>query len=391
MAFRVFRGLERAPAHAQVGDVFCTVYTPDPDNNPIPVMASLPSLDAPPGVPVIYHLVVPLGLQNGARPNHSLIEILSIHTPLSESYIKDLCVFGALYARLGPIDAHVSPKPPRLTSLEQLLAPLASKMPIYIRMHATPRRHKALWSPTVLWDDGDVVVVNKPPGLPTIPSIDNAFECTLVEAENILREKGSLAGSKKLRVTSRLDVGTSGAVIFARSKHAVSEINLAFKENRVVKRYAVLSRNRPKCGPLRHLCRNDPGRGRGPLKESLVMPWNEANANLERWHVAELVVESVESVCGGVAWESTVRLITGRTHQIRLQFAASGWWVSGDTKYEGVGDSDSIASGEILGDSSNLHGLHAALLEFPRLDNVVVIAAGAPWWRTGDIRTIQTV
>jgi 23S rRNA-/tRNA-specific pseudouridylate synthase len=380
MGSPILRGLERAPANAEIGDVFCSVYTPSP-SVPLSVPTSLPSLEAPLGLPVIYHLLVPCGLQNVERANPTILDLIAKHTPLPERYIKELCSFGALFVRVGPRDSRVSPKPPRVTRIEQLLEPLPAEVPIYVRIHANPRRHQPLWDLTVLWDDGDLVVVNKPAGIPTIPAIDNAFECALSVAEILLRESNTLTSQEHLRVTSRLDVGTSGAVIFARSKTAVSTINRALKENNVVKRYAVLSRNRPSCGLRRHMCRKDPSRGRGLLAENLVLPWDEATVDLQGWCVAELVVETVETVCGGAAWESIVRLVTGRTHQIRLQFAAEGWWVWGDAKYEAVGGNGSIASGGLLGDSSNLHGLHAMYLQFLWQGENVSVCAGRPWWR----------
>jgi 23S rRNA-/tRNA-specific pseudouridylate synthase len=384
MGSPVLRGIERAPANAKIGDVFCSVYTPG-GSVPLSVPSSLPSLDAPLGLPVIYHLLVPCGLQVVEHANPTILDLIAKHSALPERYIKELCLFGALFVRVGPRDSRVSPKPPRVTRVEELLVPLPAEVPIYARIHATPRRHQPLWDLTVLWDDGDLVVVNKPAGVPTIPAIDNAFECALVISEALLRESGALTPQEQLRVTSRLDVGTSGAVIFARSKTAVSTINRALKENGIVKRYAVLSRNQPLCGQQRHMCRKDPSRGRGLLAENLVLPWDEATVDLQGWSVAELVVEKVETVCGGAAWESIVRLVTGRTHQIRLQFAAEGWWVWGDTKYEAVGGNGSIASGGLLGDSSNLHGLHAMYLQFPWHGEQVSVFAGRPWWRDGSM------
>lgn len=432
-------GLLRAPPNARVDQVFVTAYHPYPDDNPTPP-ASLPPLPActrtaiPLTVPLIYHVLVPCGVSAPC----TLQSLLATHLPIEPGYLRDLTDFGAVYARIAHPGPSVSPKPPRIALGSPATHPTGSSAgddtvsertdeglfqivpvdtPVYARVHANPRRHRSLWPVRILYndhahvnvhnereilDEGGIVVVDKPAGIPTVPAIDNMRESLLIQAAEALQQtQGGRAGDTArtdLRVTSRLDVGTSGAVILARTASAAMRVNTLVKEGLIDKRYRVLTAERPREGTLVHWSRRKADLGRGQLSESLIEPWSEAPPDGDNidggdsqdmgagstWRRAELVVERVDAVDGVPAWESSVRLITGRTHQIRQQFAAEGWPVWADSKYANVGGEGAIRAGGTLGDNAELHGLHAESLEFPWNGRRLRIDASEPWWRTHD-------
>src|SRR5690606_29437842 len=90
----------------------------------------------------------------------------------------------------------------------------------YIRVHTKPRRFLPKgsdWENRIIYDDPHFVVVNKPAGLPVNASVDNVLENVQRYLEETL--------DQKLFGTHRLDVPTSGLLIFAKTASTQSEIN----------------------------------------------------------------------------------------------------------------------------------------------------------------------
>lgn len=384
------RGLDRFPQDVPPGHVTCSTYCRhDCVMHPIPTRipshaeffsqgSNLPS-------PVILHIAAPRGIADGSV-NATLVEFLSANTPLSRDFLRELCNFGAVYARVGHPGPAVSPKPPRI-AISSLDIPIPCNVPVYARVHVTPRRHRSLWPMRIVYDDDDLVVVSKPAGIPSIPTIDNLRECAITMAENLVAKPSEF--QKPLRVTSRLDVGTSGLLVLARTQSAVKIFNNALCDRLVQKTYAVLSRIPPKQGCMRHWIKKNAPLGQGSWTYDIVRPCTGVDSDDHDlgdsvgadWSLAELIVESVKPVHQGRGWESAVRLVTGKTHQIRLQFAAEGCHVWGCTKYEKVGGEGFIDAGGILGDNSEKHGIHCSALDFPCNGKRVVLRDERSWWR----------
>lgn len=156
-----------------------------------------------------------------------LIRFGAIHTcpvpPLNPTLAPDLLEL-AQAARATARAALAAPRrdtrderPRRVT--EDALVPLHS----YLRVHVLPRRFPAAqaadWRGRVLADAPEYVVVNKPAGVPVVPTVDNLVECVLACAAEAVGHPRALA------CTTRLDVCTEGVVVLAKSSEFAGHFN----------------------------------------------------------------------------------------------------------------------------------------------------------------------
>ena len=135
-----------------------------------------------------------------------------------------------------------------------------------------------------------------------------------------------------VRTVHRLDAAVSGVMVFARSVKAASLLSQQMRERRFTKEYlAVVHGCPPPSGELRDLLGRDKARRVTYVAEAPGPDVREAKLSYQ-----------VLARCEGFSLVR-VRLYTGRTHQIRVQFASRGFPLAGDKKY-GVEDGfDAIA------------------------------------------------
>lgn len=348
----------------------------------------------------------------------------------------------------------------RLDGSEALSPPTSGT---YLRVHCDPQTFPSAratdWKERLVAVTEDYVVVDKPAGVPSVPTIDNAVENALHQTGLVLSstyspshfnygddydEKKLLLPSPpppRLHAASRLDVCTSGLIVFARNKSAASTLNSLFRDRRVSKRYLALLTPGPplSLGPVVHCCRSKAFDGRGRprvyanydaelLREGSGKwggAWIEARSNvllcapvtgravteavardrLEEEAVGELTGSAkleAESeagaevaTCRGEEREHrndpphlcVLELDTGRTHQLRLQLAAMGAAIVGDTRYRRV--IGRIHRGISADDQTDMFGpepeaiaLQAARLEFDWRGKRFVYSAKRPPWAT---------
>lgn len=159
----------------------------------------------------------------------------------------------------------------------------------------------------------ELLVLDKPAGLPTHATLDNFTE----NAKFVLEEE--LGGP--VFTTHRLDVPTQGLLILAKTASAQSLMNKLFARGEVTKIYHARTRRALPEGPHQHWI--DPGT-RVPRTVSAA-----ARAN---WWACRLEIEHAAKLPDGDVLHR-VRLLTGKTHQIRAQFAAMGAPLVGDAVY----------------------------------------------------------
>jgi len=215
-------------------------------------------------------------------------------------------------------------------------------------------------SMSILYDDDDVVVVDKPPGLaaPPAPSWDGP---------SVL---GALAGAgyristsgppERQGIVHRLDVGTSGVMAVAKSEVAYSRLKRAFKAREVQKIYHALVQGHP-----------DPSVGTidAPIGRHPSSSWKFAVVAGGRDSITHY--ETIEAFTGASLLK--VSLETGRTHQIRVHMSAHRHPIVGDALY---GADPTLA--ERLGVTRQW--LHASELDFthPVTGKPVHVECGFP-------------
>jgi len=189
----------------------------------------------------------------------------------------------------------------------------------------------------ILFEDDRIVVVNKPPGLPVHRTAED--EQTLADvAEQFLADRGTPV---KLRPVNRLDRGTSGATILAKSATSAGIFGRLVKETGLGKLYLAVAD------------------GKLPVEGTIDAPLEGKEAQTQfrtlfQGHGAALLL---------------VTPVTGRMHQIRKHLALTGHPVRGDRRYRGAPLTDYAG-----------HCLHAFMVSFshPVTGEEIVIHAPLP-------------
>ena len=175
----------------------------------------------------------------------------------------------------------------------------------------------------ILYDDDDIVVVDKPSGRPVHPSPgheEGALSTELVRRFPQMRGVGS---AERPGVVHRLDVETSGVMVFAKSSRAYLKLRRAFEAHTEVKKtYLAVLQGAPKerRGTLRTLI----GKRADKKRMRVVEPGGEGQLAVTHWEVL--------GKHNGLALVE-FRIETGRTHQIRVHAAHLGHPVVGDRLY----------------------------------------------------------
>ncbi|MCP3425535.1 RluA family pseudouridine synthase [Rothia sp. AR01] len=173
---------------------------------------------------------------------------------------------------------------------------------------------------SILHEDADIVVVDKPAGVAAHPS-PGWHGPTVVGALAAAGVAISTSGAAERRgVVHRLDVGTSGLMVVAKRESSYSALKRAFKERTVEKVYHTMVQGIP--DPLRGTI--DAPIGRHPGHEWRFAVVEDGRDSVTHYEVLEAF---------GPAALAEVHLETGRTHQIRVHFSALHHPCCGDLTY----------------------------------------------------------
>ncbi len=193
--------------------------------------------------------------------------------------------------------------------------------------------------------DTHVVVVNKPPGISTIP-FDESETGTLDErVRAALAKRATSAGPRPaLGIVHRLDKETSGLVVFTRTWLAKESLTSQFRAHTVHRRYLAIAHGDVKKRTIKS--RIAPNRGDGLRGARTRFP-NEGQMSITH-------VEPLEKLPGATL--IACRLETGRTHQIRIHMSEAGHPIVGERVYIRNYSAEPLRAPRIM--------LHAAELGF---------------------------
>ena len=219
-------------------------------------------------------------------------------------------------------------------------------------------------SPSVIFEDNHLLVLNKPAGW--LVQADRTGDVTLTDwGKQYLKEKYDKPGAVFLHPVHRIDRPVSGAVIFARTDKALGRLTTLFREKKVQKFYYALVAKAPNPpeGKLKHFLLKDEARN---VVQAFPKPYRDAKESVTHY-------ETMGKQEAGYLLKITP--LTGRPHQIRVQLAAIGCPILGDLKY---------GAPKALPDASI--GLHCFQMELihPVRQEPLIVEAPMPdveWWR----------
>lgn len=174
----------------------------------------------------------------------------------------------------------------------------------------------------ILYEDEDLMVVNKPKGMVVHPSAGH-LSGTLVNAI-LYHCQGHLSGINGIMrpgIVHRIDMDTTGAILVCKSDFAHRDLAEQLKEHSIKRRYrAIVSGN----------LKEDTGRIEGPIgrhpidRKKMAINYKNGKDAVTHYQVLERFRNATYVEC---------RLETGRTHQIRVHMASKGHPLLGDQVY----------------------------------------------------------
>lgn len=213
---------------------------------------------------------------------------------------------------------------------------------------------------SVVYEDQDLLIVDKPSGYTVHPTKGHPDHTIANGIQKYMMDRGD---SWKIRFVNRLDMDTSGLLIVGKNSHAQDELIRQMQNNKIEKRY---------CAIVSGIIEED----EFTIDEPIGMPdpdlpnravMESGRPSITKVRVLERIQPASPEDCAHTYVE--LRLLTGRTHQIRVHLSYIGHPICGDPLYGGT-DRDKI----------NRQALHARMLKFkhPAEDRTVTVTSEMP-------------
>ena len=196
----------------------------------------------------------------------------------------------------------------------------------------------------VLYEDADLIVIDKPAGLVVHPAPGHASGTLVNALLHHCRDLAGIGGVLRPGIVHRLDRGTSGVLVVAKNDAAHVALAAQFKDHSIERVYTALVRGVPGAdtgSAVRAI-------GRHPVdRKRMSVRTKSGRAAETHWRVVQRFPKSSVALL-------EVRPATGRTHQIRVHLSSAGLPIVGDPVYGKGGESFGLAR----------PALHAAVLGF---------------------------
>jgi 23S rRNA pseudouridine1911/1915/1917 synthase len=211
----------------------------------------------------------------------------------------------------------------------------------------------------ILYEDHDVIVINKPAGLVVHPAAGNETGTLVNALLHHCTDLTGIGGEKRPGIVHRLDKDTSGVMVAAKNETALNELSRQFRYRETEKEYLALVWGIPaeKRGTVRGTI------GRHPIhRKKMAADVRNGRDAVSHYEVMEPLNDAALV---------RVRIETGRTHQVRVHMAHIKHPVIGDTVYGRARKSNIKANRQML---------HAAKLSFahPKTDKRMLFEAPLP-------------
>ena len=181
---------------------------------------------------------------------------------------------------------------------------------------------------SVLFEDAHIIVVEKPPLLVCESTAKKDGLADLLEEQT-----GGYIGT-----VHRLDRGVGGVMVYAKTPLAAAKLSAAVQARELKKEYLAVVRGglEPEAGEMRDLLFHD-------RRQNKTFVVERQRAGVKEALLEYDTVERIKTAHGEEYSLVHVLLHTGRTHQIRVQFASRGHSLLGDGKYGARGEGRQIA------------------------------------------------
>jgi RluA family pseudouridine synthase len=176
--------------------------------------------------------------------------------------------------------------------------------------------------PGIVFEDSDLLVINKPPYMITHPAGRNLFYCATVFFETIYK--------KTIHSIHRLDRETSGLLLLGKNPKVSQKVAQLFEEDKVRKCYFFIAHKKPGATPFPFTAHDRMDREEGKIPRGIMAYYPEDSLlGKESQTHFELLLEKDDYVLA-LAFP-----LTGRQHQIRVHASCHGYPLLGDKLYNG--------------------------------------------------------